>query len=74
MTSGTVLKFSSKLSEEALRGLREYAEAHDRPFAHVLDEAVREYLARARLRPAFVSATEASLDEHADALAQLRDA
>jgi hypothetical protein len=68
-----VVKFSSKLSAEALAGLRAYAEAHDRPVAHVLDEAVGQYLARARVRPAFVAAVEAMLDEHNEILGRLRD-
>lgn len=68
-----MVKFSSKLSEEALRGLREYADQHDRPLAHVLDDAVRQHLARARVRPAFLAAVDASLAEHADVLGALRD-
>ena len=68
-----MVKFSSKLSEEALRGLREYAKDHDRPLAHVLDEAARQYLARARVRPGFLAAVEAALAEHAGVLGELRD-
>ena len=74
MTIGAMLKFSSKLSEQALRGLREYADQHDRPLAHVLDDAVRQYLARARVRPGFLAAVDAALAEHADVLGELRDA
>lgn len=66
-------KFSSKLSEEALRGLREFADHHDRPLAHVLDEAVRQYLARARVRPAVLGAVDATLAEQAEVLGALRD-
>ena len=69
-----MVKFSSKISEAALEGLREFAEQHDRPLAHVLDEAVRQYLARGRVRPAFLAAIDASLDEHAGVLGELRDA
>jgi nucleotide-binding universal stress UspA family protein len=66
-----VIKFSSKLSEEALEGLRAYAGERDRPFAHVLDEAVREYLARVQLRPAFDAAARAVLEQHAALLEEL---
>jgi predicted transcriptional regulator len=68
-----VVKFSSKMSAEALRGLREFAEAHDRPLAHVLDEAVRQYVARARVRPAFGAALDATLAVHGGTLEALRD-
>lgn len=66
-----MVKFSSKLSAEALEDLREFARESGKPLARVLDEAVREHLARARLRPAFLAAAGAALDEHATLLGRL---
>ena len=68
-----MVKFSSKLSEEALAQLRELAKETRRPLAWVLDEAVRDYVGRARLRPAVLDAADAALDEHATLLGRLSD-
>jgi len=66
-----MVKFSSKLDEETLEALRAYAAQTDRTISAVLTEAVRDYLARARVRPAFREATEDVLDRHAELLERL---
>ena len=66
-----MVKFSSKLSPEALSALRALADESGKPLARVLDEAVREYVERARVRPAFLAAAGAALDEHAALLGAL---
>lgn len=66
-----MIKFSSKLSEQALAGLKAYAAERDRPLAHVLDEAVQEYLARVQMRPAFRDAADAVLKDHRSLLERL---
>lgn len=60
-----MVKFSSKLSAEALADLRDFAKESGKPLARVLDDAVREYLDRARVRPAFLAAAGEALDAHA---------
>ena len=72
-TMSGLVKFSSKLSPEAIEDLRDFAEESGRPLARVLDEAVREYLDRARVRPAFTAAAGAVLDAHDDVLDALDD-
>ena len=68
---GSMVKFSSKLDEANLEALRAHAKESGRPASALLDEAVREYLERARVRPAFRTATEEVLDAHAELLDRL---
>lgn len=64
-------KFASQLDAELLRALREHAEASGRSISALLDEAVREYLERAEVRPAFRAAMEEVLEEHDELLQRL---
>lgn len=66
-----MVKFSSKLDEATLDALRAHAEESGRPISALLDEAVRDYLERAAVRPAFRAATEEVLDAHAELLERL---
>ena len=66
-----MVKFSSKLDEAALEALRAYAHESGRPIASLLTEAVKQYLERVRVRPAFRSAVDEVLEEHDDLLARL---
>ena len=65
------LKFSSKMARDVLEALRDYAERNDRTVAGVLTEAVRSYLARVQLRPAFIDAATDVMDEHEELLRRL---
>jgi len=64
-------KFASQLDRELLRALREHAEASGRSISALLDDAVREYLERAQVRPAFRSAMDEVLEEHDELLQRL---
>lgn len=64
-------KFASQLDRELLRSLREHAEASGRSISALLDDAVREYLERAQVRPAFRSAMDEVLEEHDELLRRL---
>ena len=66
-----MVKFSSKMETEALEALRAHARDEGRTLAALLTEAVREYLERRRVRPAFREAAEAVLTEHDELLARL---
>ena len=68
---GKTVKFSSKMDEDALEALREHAREQDRTLSSLLTEAVEEYLAKSRVRPAFRQAAEAVMDEHDELLARL---
>ena len=66
-----MVKFSSKMDEEALEELRAHARDEGRTLAGLLTEAVRDYLATRRVRPAFREAAEAVLVEHDELLTRL---
>lgn len=68
---GKTEKFASQMDGELLRSLREHAESSGRSISALLDEAVREYLERIRVRPAFRSAMDEVLAEHDELLARL---
>lgn len=64
-------KFASQMDRELLQSLRQHAEASGRSISTLLDEAVREYLERVHVRPAFRSAMDEVLDEHDELLQRL---
>ena len=66
-----MVKFSSKMDAEALDDLRAYAREEGRTVAGVLSEAVSDYLAKKRVRPAFREAAEAVMAEHDELLHRL---
>ncbi|HET8936040.1 MAG TPA: ribbon-helix-helix protein, CopG family [Polyangiales bacterium] len=68
---GKTEKFASQMDGELLRSLREHAESSGRSISALLDEAVREYLERIQVRPAFRSAMDEVLAEHDELLARL---
>jgi len=68
---GDSAKFSSKMDSETLEALRAYAREEGRTVAGLLTEAVEDYLATKRVRPAFREAAEAVLSEHDELLARL---
>jgi hypothetical protein len=64
-------KFATQLDEANLAELRAYAKNSGRSISSIVNEAVGEYLHRAQLRPAFRTAMDEVLDEHADLLNRL---
>jgi predicted transcriptional regulator len=64
-------KFASQMDPELLQALRQHADASGRSISTLLDEAVREYLERVRVRPAFRSAMDEVLAEHDELLQRL---
>jgi hypothetical protein len=64
-------KFASQLDGELLRALREHAEASGRSISSLLDDAIREYLERVHVRPAFRSALNEVLQDHDELLERL---
>jgi predicted transcriptional regulator len=64
-------KFATQLDEKVLKELKSYAETADRSISSVVNEAVSEYLSRAKVRPAFRKAMDEVLDDHAELLKRL---
>ena len=67
----TTVKFSSKIEKKILEELRNYASESKKNISVVLNEAVAEYLAKVRVRPTFISASSAVMDEHEELLEKL---
>ena len=65
------VKFASQMDATLLREIKKYAKESDRTLSGVINEAVGQYLDRARVRPVFRNATEEVLVEHADLLRRL---
>ena len=65
------VKFASQIDEDTLKELKSFVKEADRSISSVLTDAVQEYLARARLRPAFKRAAQEVLSEHAELLRRL---
>jgi len=59
------------MDETALEELRAYAKSTGRSISGVVTEAVVEYLKRASVRPAFRSAMDEVLEDHAELLKRL---
>ncbi len=66
-----MVKFGSKMDAQVLAELREHAREHGHTLSSVLTTAVREYLQRVRVRPAFRSAADEVLEEHSELLERL---
>lgn len=64
-------KFATQIDETALKDLRAYAKSTGRSISGVVTEAVAEYLKRASVRPAFRSAMDEVLEDHAELLNKL---
>ncbi len=64
-------KFATQMDEKVLKDLKAYATAADLKISKVVTEAVREYLQKAHVRPAFREAMSEVLDEHSELLSRL---
>jgi predicted transcriptional regulator len=67
----TTEKFSTKMNQDVLSKLRDYAQASDRPISVIVSEAVAEYLSRVEVRPAFRTAVDEILADHEELLREL---
>ena len=64
-------KFATQIDEDVLKDLKAFVKMTDRSISRVVSEAVKEYIAKAQVRPAFRSAMDEVLDEHAELLERL---
>lgn len=65
------VKFASQIDEKVLKELKLFVKEADRSISSVLSEAVREYLERAEVRPAFRRAVEDTLTTNSELLKRL---
>ena len=64
-------KFATQIDVTTLEELRAYAKSTGRSISGVVTEAVGEYLNRVSVRPAFRSAMDEVLEDHAELLNRL---
>jgi hypothetical protein len=64
-------KFSTLVDETVLQDLKQHAAESGKSISWLVSEAVAEYLARTRTRPAFTAAMNHVLDKHADLFQRL---
>ena len=64
-------KFATQIDEDVLKDLKAYAKKTERSLSSIVSEAVKEYIAKAQVRPAFRSAMDEVLDEHSELLKRL---
>jgi predicted transcriptional regulator len=65
------VKFATQIDQRVARELRSFAAETDRSISKIVTEAIAEYLAKYRVRPAFRSALADVLDENAELLERL---
>ena len=66
-----VKKFATQIDEKVLKDLKSYVNQADRSISSVVTEAVAEYLQRSKVRPAFRSAMDEVISDHANLLKRL---
>ncbi|MCX5748445.1 MAG: hypothetical protein NT062_38820 [Proteobacteria bacterium] len=65
------IKFATQLDARVAKDLRSFAAETDRSISKIVNEAVAEYLAKYRVRPAFRAAIDEILTDHAELLERL---
>ncbi len=61
-------KIATQIDESVFEDLKLYVKEEGRSISNVINEAVVEYLAKAKVRPAFKSSVDRLFEEHSDLL------
>lgn len=64
-------KFSTQVDQEVLEQLKEFARLSDKSISKIVNEAISDYLKRAQVRPAFLTAMEEVIAENEELLQRL---
>lgn len=65
------IKFSSKIDKKVLSELKQFAKESHQSISGLLTEAVKDYLGRVRVRPAFQDAAKEVVSKHEELLKRL---
>ena len=64
-------KFATQIDETVLKNLKAYAKSTDKSISRIVNDAVKEYISKTQLRPAFQNAMDEVLSDHAELLKRL---
>ena len=64
-------KFSTQIDEQVLEDLKTFSKKTDRSISKVVNDALKEYIKRAQIRPTFSSAMDEVLRDHSELLKRL---
>ena len=64
-------KFATQVSPEVLKNLHSYAKQAQKKISDVVEDALEAHLKNVQVRPAFRSAVEQVINQHAEALKRL---
>lgn len=64
-------KFATQIDETVLKDLKAFVKQTDRSISKVVSEAVKEYIQRAQVRPAFKTAMDEVIEDHVELLTRL---
>ena len=66
-----VKKFATQIDEKVLKDLKKYAKSMDRSISGVVTDAVKTFLERQKVRPAFKNAMDEVIEDHKEILQRL---
>ena len=66
-----VKKFATQMDEKVLKDLKRYAKSVDRSISGVVTDAVKTFLERQKVRPAFKNAMDEVIEDHKEILERL---
>ncbi len=64
-------KFATQVDEKTLKEVRAHAKEQGKSISKIVTDALMEYLGKERVRPAFRSAADEVMNEHAELLERL---
>ena len=67
------VKFATQVDIQVLKALRSFAEKSDKSISKIVTEALKEYLNKAQLKPAFKKAMDEVLEENKELLKKLAE-
>jgi predicted transcriptional regulator len=64
-------KFATQIDETVLKNLKDFAKATDKSISRIVNDAVKEYVTKAQVRPVFQKAMDEVIKDHAELLQRL---
>ena len=68
---GKMIKFATQVDEKVLKDLKAFAQENHKNISGIVSDALNDYLKKVKIRPAFLKAIDAVLDENDELLRRL---